>query len=29
MLAGSSLSQQAAEAKEVGVEGEEQVIELG
>ena len=29
MLAGSSSSQQAAEAKEVGVEGEEQVIELG
>ena len=29
MLAGSSSSQQAAEAKEVGVEGEEQVVELG
>ena len=29
MLAGSSSSQQAAEAKEVGAEGEEQVAELG
>ena len=28
-LAGSSLSQQVAEAEEVGVEGEEQVVELG
>ena len=29
MLAGSSSSQQAAEAKEVGVEGDKQVVELG
>ena len=29
MLAGSSSSQQAAEAKEVGAEGEQQVAELG
>ena len=29
MLAGSSLSQQAVEAEEVGVDGEDQVAELG